>query len=192
MSETNKIETKKSGFPRTLNGRWVQKVVPVDTLPDSNPCDYCVFLDECDSLTILECGVNCSGWFVAAEPVEEDKPDDATMTAAKAKRDPIGVRYDLISPVAMKRLAVTYCEGAKRYGDRNWEKGLPVSNLVNHALAHIFAYLGGNTAEDDLIHAAWNLMAAAHMEETMPEMVDIPSRLNHRENTEVENDAKTN
>ena len=189
MSEANKIEIKPIGHRRKVRGKWVRKAVPVGA---ASPCDYCVFGGDCSDSTRNACNPDTDVCFIAAEPVEEDKPDDATMTAAKAKRDPIGVRYDLISPVAMKRLAVTYCEGAKRYGDRNWEQGLPVSNLVNHALAHIFAYLGGNTSEDDLIHAAWNLMAAAHMEETMPEMVDIPNRLIYRESTESTENTERN
>ncbi len=75
-------------------------------------------------------------------------------------------RYDLISPIGLRRIAETYGEGALKYGDRNWEKGIPQSVMANHALAHIFAYLSGDRSEDHMGHAAWNLIAIMHNEET--------------------------
>lgn len=80
-------------------------------------------------------------------------------------KDERPVRYDLISPVLIRRLAETYAEGAKKYGDNNWQKGVPVSDLLNRAIAHLFAYLDGDTSEDHLAHAMWNVGAVAHFEE---------------------------
>ena len=71
----------------------------------------------------------------------------------------------------MRRLAETMEEGRQKYGYFNWERGMPIGDILNHALAHIFAYLEGKpTGEDDLAHAAWNLFAAMHMEETHPNL----------------------
>jgi hypothetical protein len=80
-------------------------------------------------------------------------------------------RYDLISPHALERIAMTYAEGAAKYGDRNWEKGMPICDLMNHALSHIANYLKGEDqgGEDHLAHAAWNLMAIMHFEAVKPE-----------------------
>jgi hypothetical protein len=86
------------------------------------------------------------------------------------------LRYDLISIPAMRRWARTMGEGATKYADRNWEKGIPASNLVNHLLAHVYAWLDGDHTEDHLGHAMFNLAALAHFEETRPELIDIPSR----------------
>jgi hypothetical protein len=33
--------------------------------------------------------------------------------------------YELISPFALERIAVWYEIGARKYADRNWEKGIP-------------------------------------------------------------------
>jgi len=85
-------------------------------------------------------------------------------------------RYDLITPIGLRRLARVYAKGAQRYGARNWEKGIPASNLINHALRHITLYLLGDTSEDHVVHAAWNLLAVAHFEETDPSLIDIPTR----------------
>ena len=75
------------------------------------------------------------------------------------------VRYDLITPYGLRRLAQTYAEGSVKYGDRNWENGIPLGNLLNHALAHLTQYMAGDKSEDHLAHAVWNLMAIMHFEE---------------------------
>lgn len=82
-------------------------------------------------------------------------------------------RFDLISHIGERRLAETYGEGSIKYGDGNWLKGIPLSDLINHARDHINLYLSGDNTEDHLAHAAWNLFAAMHMEETNSEMNDL-------------------
>lgn len=92
-------------------------------------------------------------------------------TGAVRSSDKANVRYDLISPIGMRRLAETMEEGRKKYGYFNWERGMPIGDILNHAIAHIYAYLEGKpTNEDDLAHAAWGLFAAMHMEETHPNL----------------------
>jgi len=61
-------------------------------------------------------------------------------------------------------------EGAEKYGERNWEKGMPVKFLLNHALAHIYEFLAGDRSEDHLGHAAANLLMACHSQESWPEI----------------------
>ena len=85
-------------------------------------------------------------------------------------------RWDLITPIGLRRLAETCAEGAKKYGVNNWQKGIPASDLINHAIRHLYLYLAGDVSEDHLAHAAWNLLAVCHFEETKPELIDIESR----------------
>jgi len=66
-------------------------------------------------------------------------------------------RYDLIPAIFMHRLAVHFENGAKKYGDRNWEKGQPVSVYYDSALRHLFKYESGSREEDHLAAAAWNI-----------------------------------
>ena len=91
-------------------------------------------------------------------------------TGAERSPDREAVRYDLITPIGLRRLAETYHEGATKYSDFNWEKGMPVSDMANHAIAHLYAYLSGDRSEDHLAHAAWNCLAACHSEELWPEL----------------------
>ena len=97
-------------------------------------------------------------------------------TGAQRSGDAESQRYDLITPIGLRRLAETYAEGAAKYGERNWENGFPVSVLMNHALRHLNFWLSGDDSEDHLAHAVWNLFAVMHFEESMPEMFDVPSR----------------
>lgn len=80
---------------------------------------------------------------------------------------------ELISPYALRGLAETYGEGAGKYGDDNWLKGMSAKVLLQHALAHFNQYALGATEEDDLSHGLWGLVAMMHFEELKPEMMDI-------------------
>lgn len=68
-------------------------------------------------------------------------------------------RYDLLPPKAMRRVARHFENGAKKYGDRNWEKGQPLSRYLDSALRHVFNLLEGHHDEDHAAAAAWNLLA---------------------------------
>jgi len=74
-------------------------------------------------------------------------------------------RYDLVSPIGLREVARACAEGAQKYGDWNWEKGMPVNDLLNHAIAHIYQFLAGDRSEPHLGHAAWNMLAAIHSHE---------------------------
>jgi len=74
-------------------------------------------------------------------------------------------RFDLISPIALKRLAKHYENGARKYGDNNWQKGIPIKRLLESALRHLNSYLIGDRSEDHIIACAWNCFAAAHTED---------------------------
>jgi hypothetical protein len=86
-------------------------------------------------------------------------------------------RYDLITPFALKRLALVYERGAKKYAARNWEKGGPFSRFIDSAIRHIESYKLGMVDEDHLAQAAWNLFAVMHLERTHPELDDMPHYL---------------
>lgn len=93
-------------------------------------------------------------------------------TGAERSGDRKYERYDLISPIGLQALAQTYAEGAKKFGDFNWENGMPACDLLNHAIAHIYMWLGGDRTEDHLGHAAWNVLGAIHSVKQWPELND--------------------
>lgn len=67
-------------------------------------------------------------------------------------------RYDLLPPYAIHRIARHFENGAVKYEDRNWERGLPVMRYLDSALRHTFQLLDGDTSEDHAAAAIWNLM----------------------------------
>ncbi len=74
-------------------------------------------------------------------------------------------RYDLLSPNAIKRIAKRLEYGAKKYGDKDWEKGIPNNMLIDSSLRHIFQYLNNENDEDHLASAVTNLMQVMEQEE---------------------------
>jgi hypothetical protein len=85
-------------------------------------------------------------------------------------------RFDLLPSGAVLRMARHFEKGAAKYGDRNWERGMPLSRFFDSALRHAFSYLGGDDEEDHLVAAAWNLLAALDIERRAREG-DLPCKL---------------
>lgn len=85
-------------------------------------------------------------------------------------------RCDLLPMCALIRLSKHYEAGSADHGERNWEKGLPMHSFLDSAIRHLFEYMDGQTDEDHLAAAAWNILGAMWTEEKKPEMQDIPTR----------------
>ena len=86
-------------------------------------------------------------------------------------------RMDLLPMCVLIRLSKHYEAGARKYDERNWEKGVPAHSFADSALRHFAKYMDGQTDEDHLIAAIWNLCGLAWTEEKKPEMMDIPARM---------------
>jgi hypothetical protein len=86
-------------------------------------------------------------------------------------------RYDLISPLMLQRLAKHFENGAVKYGDRNWEKGQPLSRYFDSAIRHLYKHLEGQRDEDHLAAAIWNVGAMIHTEELIEREL-LPKELN--------------
>ncbi len=93
-------------------------------------------------------------------------------------------RFDLLPMRALRRLARHFEAGAAKYGDRNWEKGQPISRYLDSALRHTCNHLQGQRDEDHLIAAAWNILCAADTEERIAAGL-LPKELNDVPNEET-------
>lgn len=93
-----------------------------------------------------------------------DGGERTTYSENSAQREPaIGKgRPDLMSPYALTRLSKWYELGANKYGDRNYEKGMPFSRYTASMFRHIIAWMKGNKDEDHLSAIAWNAFAIMH------------------------------
>jgi hypothetical protein len=68
-------------------------------------------------------------------------------------------RYDLLPPEGIKALADLYERGAKKYSDKNWEGGIPISRLMDSMIRHAFQALEGLEDEDHIAAVSWNALA---------------------------------
>lgn len=80
------------------------------------------------------------------------------------------VQVDL--PTLMLDVAKHFENGALKYGEHNWQKGIPISRYIDSALRHLMKDLAGETDEDPAAAFVWNCMCAAWTMEHLPEMDD--------------------
>ena len=82
------------------------------------------------------------------------------MTGSGQKFDSEKLRYDLVPLVAYQSLAEVFTYGARKYGDRNWKKGISKERLRAAAMRHLFAWCGGEDADPESeIHHLAHVMA---------------------------------
>lgn len=98
-------------------------------------------------------------------------------------------RYDLVTPIALMRLAKLYERGAVKYASRNWEKGQPLSETLDCAMRHIQKHMMGYRDEDHLAAAAWNVFAVMHYEHQI-ERGFLPAELDNLPNYLTEDERK--
>ena len=99
----------------------------------------------------------------------------AVRDMAEGKGDMVSVPWE-----AMLRLSKHYEAGAKKYARFNFRKGIPVSSFIDSACRHLAKYQCGCDDEDHLAAAAFNVLGAMLMENTKPEMQDLPIRQGKR------------
>jgi len=110
------------------------------------------------------------------EKVMETTEKHQFDTGAVRSKDNEEYRFDLIQTNAIRRLAAAMKEGEAKYEANNWRKGIPIHNLLNHAIGHLMKFMDGDISEDHIGHALWNIATIAEMEklvERKPEMFDI-------------------
>lgn len=67
-------------------------------------------------------------------------------------------------------VAIHFEEGAKKYGENNWQKGIPVRRYVDSALRHFFKWYRGDTDEPHSRAFVWNILCAIWTCKHKPEL----------------------
>lgn len=73
-------------------------------------------------------------------------------------------------------LAKHFEEGAKKYGERNWEKGLPVHCYIDSAVRHYLKWLRGDRDEPHDRAFVWNLVCCIWTMRHRPDLDDLPKK----------------
>jgi len=80
-------------------------------------------------------------------------------------------RFDLMPADVMIRVGKLFRDKSRKYLKNNWRL-VPQRAHINHAMAHMWAYIGGDTSDDHLAHANSRLMMAMATEDDRP--YDVP------------------
>jgi len=70
-------------------------------------------------------------------------------------------------------LAIHFEEGCKKYGERNWEKGIPPHRYIDSAVRHYLKYLRGDTDERHDRALVWNICCLIWTVDYKPSDVDL-------------------
>lgn len=93
-------------------------------------------------------------------PAGEIRVTDATTGAEKGSKL---ARFDLIPPEALWGIAEVFGRGARKYADRNWEKGYKWGLSVAALQRHLYSWLMGESLDQEtgahhLLQVAWHAM----------------------------------
>lgn len=77
---------------------------------------------------------------------------------------------------AILEVSKHYEQGCKKYGERNWEKGIPLHCYIDSAVRHYLKFKRGDDDEPHNRAFLWNLLGALWTMENKPELIDLPSR----------------
>ena len=87
-------------------------------------------------------------------------------TGAQRDSDEGKLRMSLIPQKQLKRVMKRYLDGAEKYGENNWMKGMPLSVYYDCAHRHLDAWWAGETDEDH--HKTISLL-----NELSPDLVNV-------------------
>lgn len=119
---------------------------------------------------------------------------ERTQFESGAVRDMHEGKGDMVSIPweAILRLSKHYENGAKKYNRWNYRKGIPLSSYLDSAMRHLAKYMSGCDDEDHLAAAAFNVLGAMLVEQSTPDMVDIPMRYGRNTFNYFKEDKKSN
>jgi len=80
-------------------------------------------------------------------------------------------RFDLMPPRAERELSIHFQQGAKKYADRNWEKGIPLGVFYDSLRRHLGKIMMKEHDERHDRAMAWNAMAFLETSERIKEGV---------------------
>jgi hypothetical protein len=86
--------------------------------------------------------------------------------------------YDTAADMCLET-SIHFREGAEKYAENNWKKGIPVKDYIDSCVRHGLKYLRGDNDEPHDRAFCWNLMAAAWTCVHKPELNEYAARCQH-------------
>ena len=75
---------------------------------------------------------------------------------------------------AILEASIHFEQGCQKYGERNWEKGIPLHCYMDSAVRHYLKFLRGDTDERHDRAFIWNILCAIWTHKNKPELNDLP------------------
>lgn len=75
---------------------------------------------------------------------------------------------------AMLEVSKHYEDGAKKYDERNWQKGIPLHCYIDSGVRHYLKHMRGDTDEPHDRAFLWNMLGAIWTHVNKPELIDLP------------------
>ena len=75
---------------------------------------------------------------------------------------------------AILEVSKHYEDGCNKYGDRNWEKGIPLHCYIDSGVRHYLKWLRGDKDEPHDRAFVWNMLGALWTQDHLPELCDLP------------------
>lgn len=69
---------------------------------------------------------------------------------------------------ALLEVAKHYEEGCNKYGERNWEKGIPIHCYIDSGIRHLIKYYRGDDDEPHMRAFIWNMLGAIWTSKHIP------------------------
>ena len=91
---------------------------------------------------------------------------------------------EMDTATALLEVAKHFEDGAVKYGDRNWEKGIPVHCYIDSAVRHYLKFIRGDQDEPHDRAFMWNILCAMWTHRNHPELIDIPGNKNLKKEQE--------
>lgn len=80
------------------------------------------------------------------------------------------MKHDWCVPTMLMEVAKHFEDGAQKYGENNWQKGIPVRCYIDSAIRHYLKWLRGDTDEPHDRAFCWNIMCAIWTCKHKPEL----------------------
>lgn len=147
---------------------------------------------RCDLLPLQEVSLLFDGLPEAVNILffigEYQKKNDV-LYLFKAIQEFIKIHYVSI-PTCCLELSTHFEEGAKKYGENNWQKGIPTHCYIDSAVRHFLKFLRGDNDEPHDRAFVWNLLCCIWTCKNKPEMNDYTLKTNDFDTKTTESDSK--
>ncbi len=151
------MEILDSGTRREFDSGAVRDVTDGKGRCDLLPLDVVAFIVNDSTLSLID-------WYVRTG-------DDRYLCDVITKFSE--TYFDNIE-TAVLEVAKHYEDGAKKYDERNWEKGIPLHCYIDSGVRHYLKFHRGDKDEPHDRAFLWNMLGAIWTQSHKPDLIDLP------------------